>query len=134
MLPGIGRDPGCDAPPVRAAAERDLDAIMPSVAAPVVFHDLLVKLPARDANPLCLSANAFLSQSASCPRSASSHSAFGRSPGSAAAGAVADLSGRHVDPHLAALRISDSVQFAVHAVTDADGRPIRFLGNWSSNS
>ncbi len=122
MLPGIGRDPGCDAPPVRAAAEHDLDAITPSVSALVVFHDRLVRLPAMHADLYSLSANAFRSQSASWPRSTSSHSAFGRSPGSAAAGAVADLSGRDMDPHLAALRISDGGQFAVHAVTDAGGR------------
>ena len=131
---GIGVDPGYDAPPVFRAPDHDLDVIMPSVAARVVFHDRLVRLLAEDADLYSLSANAFLSQSASCPRSANSHSAFGRSPGSTAAGVVADLSGQHMDPHLAALRISNGVQFAVHAVTDADGRPIRFSEHWSSNS
>ena len=61
------------------------------------------------------SSKAFRSRSASCPRSASSRSAFRRSPGSAAAGVVADLSGRHMEAHRATFRISDGVQICVQA-------------------
>ena len=93
MLPGIGRDPDCDAQPVLGPSEHDLDAITPSVAAHVVFHDRVARLPTRDG---VLPSNAYRSRSALCPRSTSSHSAFGRSPGSAADGVVADLPGRHV--------------------------------------
>ena len=50
MTLGIGRDPGCDALTVLEAPEHDLNAITPSVAARVVFHDPLVRPPAKDAD------------------------------------------------------------------------------------
>ena len=111
MTLGIGRDPGRDAPPVLEASEHDPDAITPPVAALVVFHDLPVRLPTNDADRY----------------SASSHSAFGRSPSCAATGVVADLSGRQIEPHRAALRISDSVQLPVQATfppTDLSAAPL----------
>ena len=113
--PGIGHEPDCNAPPVFGASEHYLDAITIYVAALVAFHDILVRPPATNADLHSLSANAFRSRSASYPRSASSRSAFGRSPGSAAAGVVADLSGQHVEPYQAAFRISDGVQFPSQA-------------------
>ena len=99
----------------RAASSRgtqhDLDAITPSVAARVVLYDLLVRLPARDADRY----------------SASSYSALGRSPSSAATGMVSDLSSRYVEPHQAAFRISDGVQLPVQTAfptTDPSAAPL----------
>ncbi len=70
----------------------------------------------RDASLYPLSSDASCSRSVSCPRSASSHSAFGRHPGSATAPVWSSfLSGRHAEHDRTTLCVGDGVQLCVHA-------------------
>lgn len=95
------------------AAEHALDTITPSITALVVFYDLLVRLPARNADLYSL-----VFQHFSQPVSVMSpvhQQPLDRSPGCAATGTVAELSGRHMEPHLAAFRINDVMQSPVQA-------------------
>ena len=106
-FPGLCRELGCHAPPVRQTTEHDLDVIAPLVAVLVMFKCRRAGLPAGDAR-LCFLVLPWFSQLGSVISSICQEPvACGKLPNSPPM--VANLFRRHDEPDRPTLRIGEGV-------------------------